>query len=123
MEQEGELELEDFSIYHKAPSAFSKILDEPGNVTWEPFVNVTEEHQRKLMNSMGVPVEEERKSSRPEGNEGAWENLDMRVKRLLVKNWDSDALKSIDEDVRAYALEDTVAAKVAAPEDAYGRLL
>eukprot|EP01117_Protostelium_nocturnum_P006628 TRINITY_DN2386_c0_g1_i4.p1 TRINITY_DN2386_c0_g1~~TRINITY_DN2386_c0_g1_i4.p1 ORF type:complete len:220 (+),score=70.98 TRINITY_DN2386_c0_g1_i4:85-744(+) len=123
MEQEGELELEDFELYHKAKSSFSKILDEPGNVTWEPFVNVTEENQKKMMHSMGCQEEHSKKSGRIDTNEGAWENLDSRVKRLLLKNFDSDTLAAIDSDVREYAMQDSVAAKIAAPEDAYGRLL
>ncbi|PRP86709.1 hypothetical protein PROFUN_02858 [Planoprotostelium fungivorum] len=114
MEQEGELEIEDFVLFHQShqPVFTTKCQ------AWDQFVNTTEEHQGEMLKSMGAEF-----SQNVQQHHGdRWSMMDNRLKRLLISSFGSDALLSIDTQVRNF-LEASEVSMDLVSEDTYGRLL
>jgi len=112
MDQEGELELEDFLIYqHMHNPIFTT-----KSPLWEKLINTTEERQADLLRAIAPETEP------IHHNTSAWDRMDKRLKRLLVSAAHSTSLLSIDTEVRNFihSQENTLNLF---PEDGFGRLL
>jgi len=51
-QHEWDLQPEDFEIAKKSPSPFSLLFDEKIKQLWEPFIDITEEEQEKLLQKL-----------------------------------------------------------------------
>jgi len=113
MDQEGELELEDFLIYQQMHNPVFTTK----SPAWEKFINVTEERQIELMKTMKATDK-----VRVHPIASTWDRLDGRLKRMLISSVHSASLHSIDNDIRQFMQSDGKTKNLYA-EDSFGRLL
>eukprot|EP00027_Filamoeba_sp_ATCC50430_P009818 CAMPEP_0168560182 /NCGR_PEP_ID=MMETSP0413-20121227/10922_1 /TAXON_ID=136452 /ORGANISM="Filamoeba nolandi, Strain NC-AS-23-1" /LENGTH=274 /DNA_ID=CAMNT_0008591463 /DNA_START=187 /DNA_END=1011 /DNA_ORIENTATION=+ len=125
MEQEAELELEDFTVLDPAipRTALSQIFEDSlFHEIWAPFVDITEEQEEKLLMSLdftlthktdkykrevGVSFDEE--EDEDEENEEkmfpaheSFKRIDKKIRKVLQQQIENEFLSSMDKEIASY---------------------
>jgi len=124
-EQQWDLQPEDFQVVCFSKTTFSLLFEEENRQLWAPFVDVTEEEERVMLQRMcsGRPVEEndelgdwvvidsinaesEVKKNPIVKPHICFMRVDKRVRKYIQKNPDSPMLESMDKGITQYIQEE-----------------
>lgn len=128
MEQEAELELEDFTVLDPAipRTALSQIFEDSYfNEIWDPFVDITEEQEEKLLMALdftlthktdkykrevGVSFEDDDDEEEEDENEDekmfpaheSFKRIDKKIRKVLQQQIENEFLASMDKEIASY---------------------
>jgi hypothetical protein len=102
--EEG-MEPSDLTIQPPA-SMFNRLFEDETNLhLWEPFVDVTEEQQRKMLNKMCSQSKKELKTRPSSLGEESFLRVEKKIRKQLVKFLDSPFLIELDKEIVSFASE------------------
>lgn len=122
MEQEVELELEDFTIFDPARTPLSQIFEDSFyNEIWAPFVDITEEQEEKLLMSIDVTLTHKNDKFRREvavsfddededddldvkmhPPHESFKRIDKKIRKVLQQQIENEFLSSMDKEIASY---------------------
>jgi len=125
-EQQWDLQPEDFQVVRFSKTPFSLLFEEENREVWAPFVDVTEEDERLMLDRIcsGRPIEESdelgdwivigtnnddvevKKPTPVVKPHTCFMRVDKRARKFIQQNPDSQILQSMDNRITQYIQED-----------------
>jgi len=121
MEQEVELELEDFKIFDTTKTALSQIFEDSFcSEIWAPFVDVTEEQEEQLLMSIDVTLthkndkesdlevevsfddEDDSSDDQMFPAQESFKRIDKKIRKVLQQQIENEFLSSMDKEIANY---------------------
>jgi len=113
----------------ESTSPFSILFEESNRKKWDPFVEVTEEKQEKLLISIEITTRQKDKcASKKEQDhlvspDHSFTKVDKKIRKLLRKYEGTEFLNGLDHDIVDYISVSDIQAKVYHFSDSFHRLL
>jgi len=125
IQNEDELEEEDLKVFI-APTftAFDELLyDDDKMELWKPFLDVTEERERKLLHTLSADSKPSRRHHRPSQSPiYAFSKIDSKLKKMLLRVND-DFLQRSDKEICAFVQNIEIGSVTYSFNDGYDRMI